>query len=117
MAAAEPNTTGGIVRFWRPVQATAIAVCALPGIVFTVVGLAAGSTHSFETRSAQNVWEMVIILDYFMMIGLSPILVPLMWLVRWTARRSFSPTAKAMLTFIAVWGTIGTAFFWIRLFS
>ena len=100
------------------VQATAIAICALPGIVFTVVGLASAvSTQSFETRRAQNLWETIIILDYFMMIGLSPILVPLMWLVRWTARRSFSPPAKAMLTFIAVCGTIGTAFFWIRFFS
>ena len=106
------------MRFWRPVQATAIAICALPGIVFIVVGLtAAVSTHSFGTRRAQNLWEMVIIIDYFVMIGLSPVLVPLMWLVRWTAPRSFSPPAKAMLTFIAVCGTIGTAFFWIRFFS
>ena len=105
------------MRFWRPVQATAIAICAFPGIVFIVVGLAATWTPSPETRSARNLWEMVIILDYFTMIGLSPILLPLMWLVRWTARRSFSAPAKAMLTFVAVWGTIGTAFFWIRFFS
>jgi hypothetical protein len=104
-----------VARFRRIVQATTIAVCAFPGIVFTAVGL--GATVTFETPAARNVWEAVIILDYLTMIGLSPILVPLMWLVRWTARESFSTPATAIFTGLAVWGTIGTAFFWIRLFS
>jgi hypothetical protein len=106
------------VRFWRPVQATTIVICALPGAMFTVVGLVdAVSRHQFETPRVQNVWETVLILDYMTVVGLSPILVPLMWLVRWTARRSFSAPAKAMLTSLAVWGTIGTAFFWVRFLS
>jgi hypothetical protein len=107
-----------VLRFRRVVQATTIGFCAFPGVVFTVVGLAAAvSTHPFETPALRNVWETVVILDYLTMVGLSPILVPLMWLVRWTARRSFSAPAKPILTGLAVWGTIGTAFFWIRFFS
>jgi hypothetical protein len=106
------------VRFWRPVQATTIIICAFPGAMFSVVGLIdAVSRHQFETPAIQNVWETALIVDYLLMVVLAPFLVPLMWLVRWTARGSFSPPAKAILTSIAVWGTLGTAFFWIRFFS
>jgi hypothetical protein len=106
------------VRFWRPVQATTIVICALPGIVFTGVVFAdAALSHPFEPLWIQHVWEIVLMLDYFTMIGLSPVLVPVLWLVCWTARNAFSPRTKAILTSMAVWGTLGTAFFWIRLFT
>jgi hypothetical protein len=106
------------VRFWRPVQATTIAICALPGIVFTCVIFAdAALRHPFEPPWVQQVWELVLMLDYFTMFGLSPVLVVVLWLVRSTAHNAFSPRATAILTSMAVWGTLGTAFFWIRLYS
>jgi hypothetical protein len=106
------------VKFWRPVQATTIVICALPGIVFTGVVFAdAAFSHPFNPRWIQEVWEFVVMFDYFTMFGLSPFLIPVLWLVRWTARNTFSPRAKVILTSIAVWGTLGTAFFWIRLFT
>jgi hypothetical protein len=107
-----------MTRFWRAVQATTIVFCALPGIVFVFAGpVDARVSHLFLTPAAQHVWEVVFYLDYFTMIGLSPILAPLMWFVRGIWCKSFSPTAKGVLTSIAVAGTLGTAFFWIRLFS
>ncbi len=106
-----------MLRFWRLLQAATIAVCAFPGIVFTVVGLAASSTNRFDSPALQNVWEMVIIIDYFLMFLLSHILVLVMWLVQWIAHGHFGAPARPMLTSLAVWGTIGTAFFWIRFFS
>ncbi len=47
--------------------------------MFTVVGLIdVVSRHQFETPGVQNVWETALMLDYITMVGLSPILVPLM---------------------------------------
>ena len=102
---------------WQVAQVTTIVVCALPGLLFFLVAADPISRNLSDTPAARNVWEVVAIADYFVMIGLSPLLVPIMWFVRWTARASFEPAGKSALTFIAVCGTIGAAFFWIRLFS
>ena len=104
-----------MVRFWRLLHAATIAVCAFPGIVFTVVGL--GASWTPESPGVRNVWEMVIIIDYFLMFLLSHILVLVMWLAHWIAHGHFGAPARPVLTTLAVWGTIGTAFFWIRFFS
>ena len=102
---------------WQVVQATTIAFCALPGILFVVVAADPVSSSLVDMPAARDRWDGITILDYFVMVGLSPLLVPLMWFTHWKTRASFVPPARFVLTFIAVCGTIGTAYFWIRLFS
>ena len=102
---------------WQVVQATTIVVCALPGILFFVVAADPVSRRLVGMPAARNTWDGITILDYFVMVGLSPLLVPIMWFARRKARASFAPPAKSLLTFIAVCGTLGAAYFWIRLFG
>ena len=110
-----PRSARAIV--WQIVQATTIAACALPGILFFVVAADPVSRQLVGNPAARNAWDGITILDYFVMIGLSPLLIPLMWFTHRRARASFAPPAKSALTFVAVCGTLGAAYFWIRLFS
>jgi hypothetical protein len=76
--------------------------------------------HSFEAPAVRDGLEMVVILDYFVMLFLSPILVPLMWLVWWKpSPLLFSPTARGLpvVTGLALWGTLGVIYFWLRFFN
>ena len=94
-----------------------IVVCALPGILFFVVAADPVSRSLVGMPAARNTWDGIAILDYFVMAGLSPLLVPIMWFTHRKARASFAPPARSALTFVAVCGTLGAAYFWIRLFS
>ena len=102
-------------RFWQALQATTIVFCAFPGIVFPLILLVGDGLRS--VRRAEDIFEISVMFDYFTMYALSPILVFVMWMVRWIWCKSFSPAAKRILTGIAVAGTLGTAFFWIRFFN
>ena len=107
--------------FWRFSRSVVVVLCALPGIVFTIVeGASSGRLDRFESPLARNLWETATILDYFTMVALSPILVPVMWLV-WLKPRPllFEPTARGLpvVTGLALWGTLGALVFWVRFFN
>jgi hypothetical protein len=107
--------------FWRFSRSAVVVLCALPGVVFTIVEAAsAGRLDRFETPLARNLWETATIFDYFTMVALSPILVPVMWLVWWKPRPLlFEPTARGLpvVTGLALWGTLGALVFWVRFFN
>ena len=90
--------------------------CSRP-FVSEIIEASVDTSEQTSFNTSRNAWDGITILDYFVMIGLSPLLIPLMWFTHRKARPSFAPPAKSALTFVAVCGTLGAAYFWIRLFS
>jgi hypothetical protein len=102
-------------KILRAIRVAVIAICALPGIVWTIVTVVLLVSGNPFPDAGRDVWEMVVILDYFMMIA-SPIFVVMIWLLRWRPS-TLSQPGRSIATALGVWGTLGVLMFWVRFLS
>jgi hypothetical protein len=103
------------LQILRVTRVAAVVACALPGIVWTIITLVFLISRNPFPDAGRNLWEVVTLVDYFTML-VSPILVVMIWLLRWRPS-SLSQPGRSIATIVGIWGTLGALLFWVRLLT